>query len=411
MSLRGHAAGALERAEAAPPGGSGRWLRLMLSLSQRLSIGSVTVDLPSGQRMEFRGSAPGPAAHVHVRRERMARRLLLGGSIGLAEAYVDGDFDSADLVALLTVAALNEQVFSHDLLHGRSWRRVLFRLLHRLSDNTLRGSRRNIQAHYDLGNAFYEKWLDPELVYSCAVFEGTDDLREAQQRKFQRMASLAEVGPGQRVLEIGCGWGGFAVYLARELGARVTAITISRAQYEAAARLAQQQGLGERLEIRLQDYRETVGQYDRVLSVEMFEAVGERYWPAFFSSLKERLVPGGLCGLQTIVIADRFFEGYRRGTDFIQRYVFPGGLLPCPSRLAQEVAKAGLSWRREIPQAADYVRTLAEWRRRFEAAWPEIEALGFDARFRRLWRYYLSYCEAGFATRTTEVLQIALARG
>jgi len=387
-----------------------RSLDLMLTLGNRLSLGEVLVELPNGERLLLRGAAPGPSAALRIRRERMARRLLLGGSIGIAEAYLDGDFDSEDLVALLTLAALNEQVFSHHLLHGRPWRRRLQRLLHALRANTPSGSRRNIKAHYDLGNAFYAHWLDPALVYSCALFEGTDDLAEAQRRKFARLAALADIRPGQRVLEIGCGWGGFALYLARQCGAQVTATTISRAQFAHAAQAVQQQGLAGRVEICLQDYRQTTGRFDCVVSVEMLEAVGERYWPTFFSQLRDRLAPDGRCALQSIVIADRFFADYRRGTDFIQRYIFPGGMLPARSRLTAEAARAGLAWLQDRAYAQDYARTLATWRQRFEAAWPAIEALGFDARFRRLWRFYLCYCEAGFATRSTDLLQIALAR-
>jgi cyclopropane-fatty-acyl-phospholipid synthase len=288
---------------------------------------------------------------------------------------------------------------------------ALRRLWHRLHDNTRRGSRRNIAHHYDLGNAFYERWLDPSMTYSSAVFEREDDdLRAAQEAKYRRLARMMDLAPEQRVLEIGCGWGGFAEVAAKEFGARVTAITVSREQLDFARRRIQREGLAERVEARFVDYRDVEGRFDRVASIEMFEAVGERHWPVYFGKVRDVLEPGGRAALQIITIADRWFEGYRRGVDFIQRYIFPGGMLPSMEALHRQWERAGLALDRAEFHGQHYARTLAEWNRRFQSAWHELEPMGFDRRFKRMWEFYLAYCEAGFRTGSTDVLQAALVR-
>jgi len=287
----------------------------------------------------------------------------------------------------------------------------LARLRHSLRHNNPSGSRRNIAFHYDMGNAFFDAWLDPSMTYSSAVFEGDgQDLADAQRNKYARLLDRLGARPGERLLEVGCGWGGFARYAAAERGLEVTALTISREQYELARRRVHEDGLAEKVEVVMRDYRAEDGRYDHVASIEMFEAVGEAYWPAFFAKIAQCLKPGGRAALQIITIDDALFESYRRGVDFIQAHIFPGGMLPSEGALRREVAMAGLAWHEAEWFGQHYARTLAEWRRRFQAAWPELTRQGFDGDFRRLWTYYLAYCEGGFRAGNIDVAQIALAR-
>jgi cyclopropane-fatty-acyl-phospholipid synthase len=382
-------------------------VRRLTELGTRLRAGTLTLILPDRERLVFRGTEPGVEAVFRVRRARIMRRFLLGGHLAFGEAYVDGDWDSPDVAALLLYFLQNEPHFG---LEGSWWLRLVQRALHRLRDNSRRRARDNIAAHYDLGNAFYGAWLDPGMTYSAGLFERPDDdLETAQANKNRRIAALADIRPGQRVLEIGCGWGGFAEHAAR-LGASVVAITLSRAQLDHARARIAAAGLADKVEFRLQDYRDVAGTFDRIVSIEMIEAVGEAYWPVYCAKLHDLLVPGGRAALQAILIDDARWPIYRSSPDFIQRYIFPGGMLPTAGRLRAALEQAGLSWRADHGFAADYARTLRLWHDRFVAAWPEIAALGFDARFRRLWTYYLNYCEAGFAFGSIDVRHIALAR-
>jgi cyclopropane-fatty-acyl-phospholipid synthase len=384
------------------------WVAFACGIAERLQWGALTLEMPSGERRIFTGAAPGPHGHLRIVRERALGRFVTGGTLGFAEAYLDGDWESRDLARLLELLAVNEAAYAEHA-SGRPWSRWLARLHHAVRPNTRRGSRRNILAHYDLGNDFYAAWLDPGMTYSAARFEHPDQpLAAAQRTKLESLARRIGLGPDHHVLEVGCGWGSFAEFVAREVGARVTAITVSERQHAYAARRIQAAGLGERAEVRLQDYRDVDGRFDRIASIEMFEAVGERFWPLFFARLRECLAPGGIAGLQVITIGDRYFERYRRSVDFIQRHVFPGGMLPSPAALAREFARAGLAKVDEITFATDYARTLQAWNGRFQAAWPQIGAMGFDRRFKRLWEYYLAYCAAGFRTGCTNVAQIAL---
>jgi cyclopropane-fatty-acyl-phospholipid synthase len=282
---------------------------------------------------------------------------------------------------------------------------------HLSNANTKSGSRRNILAHYDLGNEFYGVWLDASMTYSSARFDAqVRDLEAGQRAKYKALADHLELKAGDHVLEIGCGWGGFAEFAAREYGARVTGITISDEQLAYARARMERAGLSDLVEIRRQDYRDVEGQFDKVASIEMFEAVGEKYWPAYFGKIADVLKPGGKAGLQIITIDGKLFESYRKRADFIQRYVFPGGMLASVERLKEETSKVGLIWRRAEMFGQSYADTLAEWGRRFTAKWSDIRALGFDERFKQLWRFYLSYCEAGFRTGRTNVVQLELAK-
>jgi cyclopropane-fatty-acyl-phospholipid synthase len=385
-------------------------MRAMLALSGRLSVGRLTIRFPDGSSRVIAGSEPGPEAVLEIQRNRLARRFLFGGNLGFCEAYLDGDWTSPDVAALFTYFLRNEAGIEQ-AMNGPAWSRGLQRLLHRLRPNNRRGARRNIARHYDLGNAFYGAWLDPSLTYSAAVFAGPDeDLAAAQRRKYALLAQRLDLRPGHRLLEIGCGWGGFARFAATEIGAAVTAVTISREQFDLVRKDIFENGLSGKIEVRLQDYRDIGGSFDRIASIEMLEAVGEAYWPVFFDRLRQRLVPGGRAALQVITIDDRLFDTYRAGADYIQKYIFPGGMLPSPSALRHQVAAAGLRLLEIEGYGPHYARTLRLWNDRFQAAWPAIEAMGFDTRFKRMWEQYLAYCAAGFDVGTIDLQQFSLAR-
>jgi cyclopropane-fatty-acyl-phospholipid synthase len=387
-----------------------RSLRILFRIAGTIGSGAVTVRVPDGRIYRIAGRAPGPEADIVIHRPRMVARLLLGGSVGFGASYMDGDWETSDLSALLALASQNGNELG--TIHvGTRMLTALRRIWHRHNDNTRRGSRRNIAHHYDLGNAFYERWLDPSMTYSSAVFERDDaDLQSAQETKYRKLAEKLALAPDQRVLEIGCGWGGFAEIAAREFGAKVTAITVSREQLDFARARIHRAGLAERVEARFVDYRDVQGRFDKIASIEMFEAVGERHWPTYFSKVRDCLEPGGRAALQIITIADRWFDSYRRGVDFIQRYIFPGGMLPSMTALSQQCERAGLAIDRTEFYGLHYARTLAEWNRRFQSAWHELEPMGFDRRFKRMWEFYLAYCEAGFRTGAIDVVQAAMIR-
>ena len=377
--------------------------RLLTRLLRGVCCGSLAIELPNGQRVEACGAAPGPHAGVVLRRWRTLARLVLRGDIGLAQAYRDGDWSSPDLVALLEFGIRNEAA-CHGLADAPWPARMLFRILHRMRGNTRSGSRKNISFHYDLGNEFYGHWLDPEMTYSSALYESantapTQSLEEAQAAKLDRVIELLElegVAGTPRVLEIGCGWGALALAMAERHRAQVTGVTLSAEQLAFAQRRVAAEGMSGRIDLRLQDYRDVEGTYDRIVSIEMLEAVGEAYWPQYFQTLRERLSPGGVAVIQVITIGEEHFDHYRRNADFIQRFIFPGGMLPSVTAMHEQAVRAGLSMRTEESFGMGYAQTLVEWRRRFLQAWPAIEMLGFDLKFRRLWEYYLCYCEAGF---------------
>lgn len=387
------------------------FMRLACNLASRIKYGALRFILPDGRELKFRGAEDaGVEGVINVRNFAFARRSVLGGDIGFFESFSDGDWDSPNVTDVLYVFARNAD---HVREAFKATPLIAFfdRLRHDFNKNTRQGARRNIMAHYDLGNDFYEKWLDRTMTYSSARFApGVADLSAAQTNKYKTLAQSIALKPGESILEIGSGWGGFAEYAAKEIGAKVTGLTISPSQLDYARARIFREGLADRVEFRLLDYRDATGAFDKVASIEMFEAVGREYWPAYFRKVRDLLKPGGVAGIQTITIADRFFDTYSRSTDFIKRYVFPGGMLPSPDALKHEVARAGLLWQDAAAFGQDYAITLAEWRRRFLAAWDEIVAMGFDEKFKKLWQFYLSYCEAGFKAATTDVMQIRLAR-
>ena len=371
--------------------------------------GATVVSLPNGKRLRF-GDDGVAAVDFKIRDYRFARRVLLNGDIGFAEGLMAGEWETDDLSALLTLLADNVERFKR-LLEGSPVGKAMNWLRHLSNANTKNGSRKNILAHYDLGNRFYEAWLDPSMTYSSARFDTkVRDLEAAQHAKYRALAEHLDLKPTDHVLEIGCGWGGFAEFAAREYGARVTGITISDEQFAYATARMERAGLAHLVEIKRQDYRDVEGQFDKVASIEMFEAVGEQYWPTYFAKIADVLKPGGRAGLQIITIKDELFATYRKRADFIQRYVFPGGMLASVERLKEETAKAGLAWREIEAFGQSYAQTLAAWGDRFKAKWSDIRALGFDERFKQLWLFYLSYCEAGFRTGRTNVVQLELAK-
>lgn len=391
--------------------GLDRWTRSGMALLARLAVGRLTVVLPDGRDITFEGREPGPSATVRLKERGVVRRFMLGGDLGFAEAFIEDAAESPDLTALVELFCRNKAAIEH---HTRAHplAKLLRRMLHLLNRNSRSGARRNISYHYDLGNAFYERWLDPSMTYSSALFDGSQqDLEAGQQAKYHRLARDLDLKPGDRVLEIGCGWGGFAEVAARDYRAHVHGITLSTEQLAYARNRAAQAGLSDRVTFELRDYRDVEGTYDAVASIEMFEAVGEKYWPAFFSTLSDRLKTGGRAALQIITIDADSFDDYRRNPDFIQRYIFPGGMLPTCEHVHEHADRAGLIPVAERGFGLDYARTLAEWRERFLAAWPEIAPLGFDDRFKRMWLYYLAYCEGGFRSGNIDVRHFALQRG
>lgn len=385
-------------------------MRAALRIALKMKWGDLTVVLPDGQAIRYLGEHPGKHGILVIRDYKFARKIITHGGSGMAEAYLEGTWDSPDLPVFLEVVARNAD-YVREYFHGQSWSRMLGKFLHFLNRNSKSGSKKNIEFHYDLGNAFYTRWLDPTMTYSSAKFDAPNQsLDQAQWNKYRTLTQQADMREGHSVLEIGCGWGGFAEFAATEVGCHVTGITISKEQLEFAQKRIFDKGLNEKVDIVYRDYRDVEGQYDRVASIEMFEAVGEKYWPSFFGKVHDVLKSGGQAGLQIITIADKYFDDYRQGADFIQRYIFPGGMLPSPSALADQVRNAGLEWQQNINFGKDYARTLHVWREKFLEAWPEIQDLGFDERFRRMWTLYLGYCEAGFNAGTVDVTQVTLKR-
>ncbi len=381
--------------------------RLIRALVPRPCFGSLKVITPAGERVELRGPLAGPDAVLVVKRWRTLWRLLRGGEIGFAEAFIDGDWATPDLTRLLEWALRNEK--ASGAYRGHAGARLMRRLAHGLRANTRRGSRRNIAAHYDLGNDFYRLWLDPSMSYSSAVYASPDEtLEQAQQRKLDRIVALLDNPGGKDVLEIGFGWGGVLERLIAAHRCRMTGLTLSTEQLAFSKARLERLGLSEAADLRLQDYRDVEGQFDRIVSIEMLEAVGERYWPAYFAKLRACLKPGGTCVLQVITIDEARFADYRANPDFIQAYVFPGGMLPTRTAVREAAATAGLTLGTEETFGRSYARTLREWRTRFLAKARNVSALGLDDRFQRMWEYYLAYCEAGFLCGSVDVSLIQL---
>jgi cyclopropane-fatty-acyl-phospholipid synthase len=385
--------------------------RESLRLASKLSCGQLDVHLPDGRFLRFCAPRQGPSASMIIHNFAFTKSMIWNGDIGLAESYLRGEWDTPDLTRFMELFVANKALIK-PVMAGKALLRLWNLMRHMLNRNTRQGARRNIHAHYDLGNPFYEAWLDESMTYSSGLFTPDDpDLANAQKRKYQALARDTGLAPHHHVLEIGCGWGGFAEFAAKDIGCHVTAITISKAQHDYARKRIHEAGLNDKVDVKLQDYRDETGFYDRVVSIEMFEAVGESFWDVYFQQLRDRLKPQGQAGLQVITIQDEHFSHYRRHVDFIRRYIFPGGMLPSPQALKQLGARFGIPLQNESVFGLDYARTLAVWRERFHLAWPQLTSLGFDERFRRMWHYYLSYCEAGFRSRNIDVRHMVFVKG
>jgi cyclopropane-fatty-acyl-phospholipid synthase len=385
--------------------------RAVFRLLKNLKHGTLDVQLPDGSHTRFGTPTSGELrAAIRLRNWNVCAAALKSGDIGFAESFIAGEWTTPDLATLLTLFIANRDEIE-TVVYGTWWGSLLYRAKHLFNRNSRRGSKKNIHAHYDLGNEFYRLWLDPTMNYSSAWFEGDrhGSLVDAQWAKVRRALKECDVKAGDRVLEIGCGWGALAECAAREFDASVTGVTLSREQLAWGQDRLQRAGLSG--ELRYQDYRDIHdGPFDAIASIEMFEAVGREYWPGFFETLKQQLKPGGKACIQSITIRDDLFERYVKSTDFIQQYIFPGGLLPSPTAFREAAAKAGLKIVNELSFGQDYAETLKRWRETFLAQDAQVRRLGFDTRFMRIWEFYLGYCEAAFATGNTGVMQFTLQR-
>jgi len=380
--------------------------RLVLAMLQSIKHGTLDIELPDGKRLSVGHGAP--SAQIRLANWKPFSAALRRGDIGFAESFIAGDWSSDSLAGVLEIAVANRDQLE-SAIYGRWWTQLIARLRHLLNRNDRAGSRRNIQAHYDLGNPFYRLWLDPSMSYSSALFAGRPDLtlEQAQHAKYQRVIDELALPRGAQILEIGCGWGGFVDQAARQ-GLRVRGLTLSHEQLAYANDRIRAAGLESLVDIELKDYRDETRLHDGIASIEMFEAVGERYWPAYFDTIQRTLAPGGRAVIQTITIADALFARYRRGTDFIQQYVFPGGMLPSDAAFRAQAERAGLRVATSLAFGQDYAQTLALWRHAFMAKLDAVRAQGFDTRFEKTWEFYLAYCEAAFRHRSTDVVQYTL---
>ena len=383
----------------------------LLGLLTRLKIGTLTLHAPDGHVQVF-GTHEAPFATLHIHRWAVCAEVLKSGDIGFAEGYMAGDWDTPDLAALLRLLIANRTQIE-GAIYGHWLGRLVYRVKHLLNRNNRSNSRKNIHAHYDLGNAFYELWLDGTMNYSSAWFEGdhTQDMAEAQKAKVRRALRMVNAQPGDRVLEIGCGWGALAESATTEFGAHITGVTLSTEQLAFAQARMQAQGVQQRADLRLQDYRDIHdGPYDAICSIEMIEAVGQEYWPTYFQTVSRLLKPGGRACIQSITIDDALFERYLHSTDFIQQYIFPGGCLPSPGEFRKQAQAAGLQVVDELNFGPDYAETLRRWRQAFVEQLDTVRTLRFDDRFIRLWTFYLAYCEAAFDEANIDVVQFTLAK-
>jgi cyclopropane-fatty-acyl-phospholipid synthase len=383
--------------------------RLIGGFCRHLAFGQLLVRFPDGSATLHRGRFPGGSGVMEVQSPlKMAGRLLTRGEVGFGESYVEGHWTTPDLAELLEVLYDNMEHLGVGP-RGMRWSRLWDRLSHRLRDNHPINSRRNISHHYDLGNDFYRRWLDPSMTYSSALFAdpARDSLESAQERKYHRLLDAMDAKPGEHILEIGCGWGGFAELAARR-GLRVTGVTLSREQLAYARERLEAAGLADRVDLRLQDYRDIEGRFDHAVSIEMMEAVGEAFWPTYYRALRRLVRPGGRIALQVITINEDDFPVYRKQPDFVQLYIFPGGMLPTPERMTREAKDADLLILETAWFGLDYAETLRRWRLAFHAVDQEVARLGYDARFRRMWDYYLAYCETGFRTGCIDLTQTVL---
>lgn len=387
-----------------------RYFARAFSMLRGMNTGRVDFVLPDGRRFRAEGPNPGPVAEVHIHNDDLFARLIREGDLGFCDAYLDEWWSTPDLQGFMDwVHADNDAIY--DGFPGLGLVRQFEKFRFWLQRNNREQARRNISYHYDLGNEFYGLWLDDTMTYSSALFEtGQENHEAAQIAKYASMVDQMGAQPGDHILEIGCGWGGFAEYAARERGLKVTGLTISEEQFKYARERIEKAGLSGLVDFKLQDYRDETGTYDGIASIEMFEAVGQKYWPTYFDTVRERLKPGKNATLQIITVQDRRWDVYRRGVDFIQKYIFPGGMLPSPSALRSQIVKAGLAVERSIEFGPSYNITLRRWHETFNEKWDQIAEMGFDDRFRRMWNFYLTSCAATFESANCDVTQITIKR-
>ncbi len=372
--------------------------------------GRVDIILPDGRHFRAEGPDPGFVAEIHVHNDDLFARTIREGDLGFCEAYMDGWWTTPDLMAFMDLVH-DDAEDMYDGFPGQFLVRFYEQMRFWMQRNSKTQAKKNISYHYDLGNEFYSLWLDDTMTYSSAKFDtGQQSLEAAQIEKYKSMVDQMGAQPGDHVLEIGCGWGGFAEYAAKERGLKVTGLTISQEQHDFAVDRIAKAGLSDMVEIKMQDYRDETGVYDGIASIEMFEAVGEKYWPVYFDTVRERLKPGKNATLQIITVEHRRWQIYKRGVDFIQKYIFPGGMLPSPVVLRQEVEKAGLKVSQSIEFGQSYSQTLRRWHETFNAKWDEVAALGFDERFKRMWNFYLTSCAGTFHSGNCDVTQITVTR-
>ena len=384
------------------------WEALLDKWLSRIEAGELRAVFPSNFQKVYSGGQVGPTADIKINSWKLVPRLLLSGDMGLAESFLSGEWETSNLTQLLLLGDINERALGNAVTPSK-FINLIEKLRHQRRDNSKRGSRRNIAAHYDLGNEFYSHWLDNSMSYSSALFtDFGEELEVGQNRKYQRLAKALKLKEGDQVLEIGCGWGGFAEIAAKEYKCNVVGITLSNEQAKFAQRRMKENQLSNLVDIRIEDYRDVQGSFDKIVSIEMFEAVGEEHWRNYFETIKTRLKPGGLAGIQSITIANEFFETYKRRPDFIQKYIFPGGILPSEDKLNNAVSSAGLKILDDYYFGKSYAETLRRWQSTFEQKWDDIKNLGFDEKFQKMWRYYLSYCEAGFETGHINVGQFLI---
>ena len=384
------------------------WEALLDKWLSRIEAGELRAVFPSNFQKVYSGGQVGPTADIKINSWKLVPRLLLSGDMGLAESFLSGEWETSNLTQLILLGDINERALGNAVTPSK-FINSIEKLRHQRRDNSKRGSRRNIAAHYDLGNEFYSHWLDNSMSYSSALFtDFGEELEVGQNRKYQRLAKALKLKEGDQVLEIGCGWGGFAEIAAKEYKCNVVGITLSNEQAKFAQRRMKENQLSNLVDIRIEDYRDVQGSFDKIVSIEMFEAVGEEHWRNYFETIKTRLKPGGLAGIQSITIANEFFETYKRRPDFIQKYIFPGGILPSEDKLNNAVSSAGLKILDDYYFGKSYAETLRRWQSTFEQKWDDIKNLGFDEKFQNMWRYYLSYCEAGFETGHINVGQFLI---
>ena len=387
-----------------------RYFARVFAMSQGINTGRIDFVLPDGRQFRAEGAKPGPVAEVHIHNDDLFARLIREGDLGFCDAYLDEWWTTPDLQAFMDlVHADNENIY--DGFPGMGLVRRFEKFRFWLQRNHRDQARKNISYHYDLGNDFYGLWLDDTMTYSSALFKTGQESHEAAQiAKYASMVDQMGAQPGDHILEIGCGWGGFAEYAARERGLKVTGLTISEEQFKYAQERIDNAGLSDLVDFKLQDYRDETGTYDGIASIEMFEAVGEKYWPVYFETVKERLKPGKNATLQIITVQDRRWKVYKRGVDFIQKYIFPGGMLPSPTVLREQIARAGLGVERSVEFGQSYNISLRRWHETFNDKWDQIAEMGFDDRFRRMWNFYLTSCAATFESANCDVTQITIKR-